>query len=278
MLTDWIKVADHSIAMSNTEASLRLGVFLALLGALALAEYRWPRHSAAPARARRWPSNLGLAIVDTLLLRLLLPWLAVDAAMYAQTHGIGLLHWVALTTSADWLLTIVALDFLIYWQHRLLHLIDPLWRLHRVHHSDVALDVTSAMRFHPLEILLSMGIKIPAILALGAPPRAVLLFEILLNGFALVTHANLTLPLRVDRLLRRVLVTPEMHRIHHSVLREERDSNYGFHLSIWDRLFGSYRDAPRDAPESFRLGLPAFRAAHEQTLWALLTQPFRSAE
>ena len=264
--------------MFDFEVSLRVGLSLGLLAALALAEYRWPRHTAAAVRARRWPANLGLGFVDTVLLRILLPWLAVDAAVYAQIHGIGLLHAQALPTTIDWLLSIVALDLTIYWQHRLMHWNGLLWRAHRVHHTDIALDATSAVRFHPLEILLSMGIKIAAVLILGAPPGAVLLFEILLNGFALITHANIALPLHVDHVLRRLLVTPEMHRIHHSVLRDERDSNFSFHLSIWDRLFGSYRDAPRDAPQSFPLGLPAFRAAHEQTLWALLTQPFRSTD
>ena len=267
-----------ALPMPEIEASLRLGVFLALLAALALSERLWPRHRAAPDRLHRWPANLGLAIVDTVAMRLLLPWLAVDAAGYAQAHAIGLLHTLTLAPVADWCVTIFSLDFLIYWQHRLLHANALLWRAHRVHHSDVALDATSAVRFHPLEILLSMGIKIAAILALGAPWGAVLAFEILLNSFALFTHANLTLPDRVERPLRTVLVTPEMHRIHHSVQREERDSNFAFHLSIWDRMFGSYRDKPRDAPESFTLGLPAFRSAHEQTLWSLLTQPFRSTD
>lgn len=264
--------------MPDFEMSLRLGVVLALLGVLALAEYRWPRHSAAADRARRWPANLGLAIIDTLALRLLLPWLAVDAAVYAQAHGIGLLHWLALMPAADWLVTIVALDLLIYWQHRLLHFSSLLWRAHRVHHSDVALDATSALRFHPLEILLSMGLKIAAVLLLGAPPAAVLLFEILLNGFALFTHANLALPANFERGLRRILVTPEMHRIHHSLRRDERDCNFGFHLSLWDHLFRSYRQDPHDAPESFALGLPEFRSASEQTLPALLMQPFRSTQ
>jgi sterol desaturase/sphingolipid hydroxylase (fatty acid hydroxylase superfamily) len=271
-------VDDHFFSASSIEASVRLGVFLALLGPLAFAEHRRPRHHAIADRKRRWPSNLGLAIVDTLVLRLLLPWLAVDAALYAQAHGVGVLHALKLATAADWLVTIIALDVIIYWQHRLMHVNGLLWRAHRVHHSDIALDATSALRFHPLEVVLSMAVKISAILALGAPPGAVLLFEILLNGFALLTHANLTLPARIDRLVRVVLVTPEMHRIHHSLLRDERDSNFGFHLSIWDRLFGSYRKAPRGAAESFELGLPAFRAPHEQTLPALLAQPFRSTD
>ncbi len=267
-----------TVPMLHMEVTLRLGAFLGLLGALALAERSWPRHHAAPERARRWPVNLGLAVTNTLTLRLLLPWLAVDAAVYARTHGIGLLHWSTLTITESWFVTVVALDLLIYWQHRLLHINGLLWRLHRVHHSDTALDATSALRFHPLEILLSMGIKIPAVLVLGAPPGAVLLFEILLNGFALFAHANLGLPSRFEHLLRYAVVTPEMHRIHHSVLREEHDSNYGFQLSIWDRLFGSYRHATRDAPESFPLGLSTFRMAHEQTLSALLIQPLRSAD
>jgi sterol desaturase/sphingolipid hydroxylase (fatty acid hydroxylase superfamily) len=264
------------MALPAIEATLRIGVFLVLLCVLVLAERRWPRHRADPDRRRRWPPNLVLAIIDTLALRLLLPWLAVDAAVYAQAHGIGLLHALTLAPTVDWLVTILALDFVIYSQHRLMHVNSLMWRAHRVHHSDVALDATSAGRFHPLEILLSMAFKIAAVLVLGAPWGAVLAFEILLNSFALFTHANLRLPERVERSLRRVLVTPEMHRIHHSVRPEEHDSNFAFHLSIWDRLFGSYRDKPRDAPESFPLGLPAFRTAREQTLWALLTQPFRS--
>jgi sterol desaturase/sphingolipid hydroxylase (fatty acid hydroxylase superfamily) len=264
--------------MPDIEATLRLGVFLVLLGALALAERRWPQHTASADRRRRWPTNLGLAIVDTLTLRLLLPWLAVDAAVYAQTHAIGLLHALTLAPAANWIVAILALDLVIYWQHRLLHSNAVLWRAHRMHHSDVALDATSGVRFHPLEILLSMGIKIGVILILGASWHAVLAFEILLNSFALFTHANVRLPERLERPLRCVLVTPEMHRMHHSVRPEELDSNFAFHLSIWDRLFGSYRDKPRDAPESFPLGLPAFRSAREQTLWALLIQPFRSAD
>jgi sterol desaturase/sphingolipid hydroxylase (fatty acid hydroxylase superfamily) len=266
------------MALPEIEATLRIGIFFVLLGVLVLAERRWPRHMAAPDRMRRWPPNLGLAIIDTLALRLLLPWLAVDAAIYAQAHAIGLLHALTLAPMADWFVTIVALDLVIYSQHRLMHMNSLMWRAHRVHHTDVALDATSAGRFHPLEILLSMAFKIAAVLVLGAPWEAVLAFEILLNSFALFTHANLRLPERVERRLRRVLVTPEMHRIHHSVQREEHDSNFSFHLSIWDRLFGSYRDKPRDAPESFPLGLPEFRSAQEQTLLALLSQPFRSAD
>ncbi len=260
--------------MPEFEALVRLGVFVGLWCILALAEARWPARADGIPRRLRWPANFGLALLDTLALRLLLPWLAIDAAFYADAHGVGLLHAWAVPTWFAWTLSLLALDLTIYWQHRLLHAIPVLWRLHRVHHSDVTLDASSGVRFHPLEILLSMGIKIGAVLVLGAPPMAVLAFEILLNGFALFTHANLALPVRLDHVLRRVLVTPGMHRIHHSTLRAEHDRNFGFHVSWWDRLFGSYL-ADATAP---LLGLDGFRSPHAQGLWALLGQPWRCAD
>jgi len=257
------------------EALLRLAIFLAVLLVLIAAESRWPRHRAAPVRMRRWPANLGLGLVDTLMVRLLSPWLAVDAARYAQTHELGLLNALALPAWLPFTLTLLLLDCTIYWQHRLLHAVPWLWRLHRVHHSDIALDATSGVRFHPLEILLSTVILILAVLLLGAPPLAVLVFEILLNAFALFTHANLALPQRLDHALRWALVTPDMHRIHHSIVRRERDRNFGFHLIWWDRLFASYLAKPGAAQATLPLGLENFRDARAQRLDALLAQPFR---
>jgi sterol desaturase/sphingolipid hydroxylase (fatty acid hydroxylase superfamily) len=253
----------------------RASIFVVLLVLLVLAEWRWPRHRGDPDRRHRWPVNLGFGLVGALCLRLLLPWLAVDAALWAQHHHIGLLHvwmvpsWLAITV------TLIALDLLIYAQHRLMHQVGWLWRLHRLHHSDLALDASSAVRFHPLEILFSMGLKIAAVLALGATPAAVLAFEILLNGFAMFTHANLALPPRLDRVLRWIVVTPDMHRIHHSVLRDEHDRNFGFNLSWWDHLFRSYREAPRQPQATLRLGLDRFRDSREQRFGALMLQPFR---
>lgn len=257
------------------EALVRLAIFLTLLLVLIGAESRWPRHLAAPMRTRRWPANLGLGFADALMLRLLLPWLALDAARYAQAHQLGLLYALALPEWLRFTLTLLLLDCLIYWQHRLLHAVPWLWRLHRVHHSDLALDATSGVRFHPLETLLSTAIKIVAVLSLGAPPLAVLLFEIVLNGFALFTHANLALPQWLDDALRWVLVTPDMHRIHHSVESNEHDRNFGFHLIWWDRLFGSYLAAPAAPQSTLPLGLTIFRDGRAQRLSALLAQPFR---
>jgi len=255
------------------DPALRLWLFLSLLALLGIAERFWPRHAAAPHRRQRWPVNLGLGLINALCLRLLLPWLAVDAALWAQAENVGVLHlwqvpaWMALA------IAFVTLDLAIYAQHRLMHRIGTLWRLHRVHHTDMALDVSSGVRFHPVEILLSMGIKIAVVLLLGAPPLAVLAFEIVLSSFALLTHANVDLPVELDRRLRWIFVTPDMHRIHHSVLPAEHDSNFGFHVSWWDRLFRSYRDMPASPQSSMKLGLARYRAEYEQRLLALLRQP-----
>ena len=257
------------------EALVRLAIFLALLLLLIAAESLWPRHLAPRMRLRRWPANLGLGLVDVLMVRLLLPWLALDAARYAQAHQLGLLHAIALPDWLQFALALMVLDCAIYWQHRLLHAVPWLWRLHRVHHTDLVLDATSGVRFHPLEILLSMGIKILVVLLLGASPPAVLVFEIVLNGFALFTHANLALPQWLDRTLRWLLVTPDMHRIHHSVERAEHDRNFSFHLIWWDRLFGTYLAKPATAQATLPLGLTIFRDVRAQRLDALLAQPFR---
>jgi len=256
---------------------LRLGVFLSLLALLGIAERLWPRHGAAPLRQIRWPVNLGLGAINALCLRVLLPWLAVDAALWAQAHGVGILPLLQIPPVPAAIIALLALDLVIYIQHRLMHRIAFLWRLHRMHHTDLALDVSSGVRFHPLEILLSMAIKIGIVLLLGAAPTVVLTFEILLSSFAVFTHANLYLPVGFDRWMRRVFVTPDMHRIHHSILRAEHDTNYGFHVSWWDRLFGSYRDNPQSPQSVMTLGLERFRAPAEQRLPALLLQPLAAA-
>ncbi|MGA9422418.1 MAG: sterol desaturase family protein [Rhodanobacteraceae bacterium] len=260
----------------DSSALLRLGIFFGLWLLLALAEARWPRHVQRREPQRRWSANFGLSVIDIVLLRLLLPWLAVDAAVWARAHDFGTLNAIAAPVWLRFGMAFVALDLVIYWQHRLMHMWHPLWRLHRVHHSDLALDASSGVRFHPGEILLSMGIKIGAVLLLGAPPAAVLVFAIVLNGFALFTHANLALPLRLDRVLRWMFVTPDMHRIHHSIVRAEHDSNFGFHVSWWDRLFASYMADSEQPQRTLTLGLDQFRTARDQRLWALLVQPFRS--
>lgn len=252
---------------------IRLWTFLSLLLILGIAERLWPQHSAAPRRRVRWLVNLSLGAIDLFCVRLLLPWLAVDAAVWAHVNNVGVLPHLHLSPFPAAVIAIAIFDLAIYAQHRLMHRIPFLWRLHRMHHTDLAIDVSSGVRFHPLEILLSMGIKIGIVLLLGATPAVVLVFEILLSSFSLVTHANIQLPVNFDRQVRRIFVTPDMHRIHHSIVRAEHDTNFGFHVSCWDRLFGSYLYEPQAAQSSMTLGLDRFRTADEQRLLALLRQP-----
>lgn len=253
----------------------RLGIFVALWAVLALAEWWRPRHVAPAERLRRWPINLGLAALDTICLRLLMPWLAVDAALWAGTYRVGLLHLLMIPNAVGACIAFLGLDLTIYFQHRLMHRVPWLWRLHKVHHTDIALDVSSGTRFHPIEIMLSMLIKIAMVIVLGASPATVLTFEIVLSSFSLFTHSNIALPVRLERVLRWAFVTPDMHRVHHSVPREEHDSNYSFHVSWWDRLFGSYVPAPAQPQSEMPLGLAQFRLVREQGFLALLGMPLR---
>jgi sterol desaturase/sphingolipid hydroxylase (fatty acid hydroxylase superfamily) len=259
----------------NHEAAIRLGAFACAVVALALLQWHLPlRGDGRP--ARRQLTNLGLVVIDTLLLRLAFPVLAVAWAVVQHNQGHGLFARVDAPAWLEILAAIVLLDLVIYWQHRLFHRVPVLWRLHRVHHADTAFDLTTGVRFHPLEILVSMGIKLAAIRVLGADPAAVLLFELVLNLGSLWTHSDFALPRAIDRRLRWLIVTPSMHRIHHSVLRNETDSNYGFHLSVWDRLFGSYTKEPQGSEASMLIGLERFRSDREQGLIALLLNPLRS--
>ncbi|MEQ1439248.1 sterol desaturase family protein [Fontimonas sp. SYSU GA230001] len=261
--------------MPTADAALRLTIFVVLLAALILAERHWPRRRDDRRVRARWPVNFGLVAIDSLLVRLLLGAGAVGAAQWAQAQGWGLLRLLPLPDAVRGVVALLALDFLIYWQHRIFHAVPALWRLHRVHHSDTAFDVSTALRFHPVEILLSMLIKMAAVAALGAPPWAVVAFEALLNGTAMFNHANLRLPPALDRVLRWIVVTPDMHRVHHSVHRQETDSNFGFNLPWWDRLFGSYRAQPVNGHEAMQIGLERFREPGEQTLRRLLAQPLQ---
>lgn len=260
----------------SNEAGLRLGGFALLLLLLALAERLWPaRNDARP--APRQLSNLALVAIDTALLRLAFPLLAVALAMQVNARDGG---WFGAIAWPIWLEVAVAVlifDMAIYWQHRLLHLIPPLWRLHRVHHSDIAFDVTTGVRFHPFEVGLSMLIKLGMVASLGPHPAAVVIFELLLSSASLFTHADFAFPPRIERVLRVVLVTPSMHRTHHSMRREETDSNYGFLLSCWDRMFGSYRARSAEPECSMPIGLPPWRDVGTLGLIALLMQPFRPA-
>ncbi len=219
--------------------------------------------------------NLGLSLLNTLLLRLVFPATAVGAAVWAAKSGWGLFNLLPMPLWLAAVLSFVLLDLAIYGQHRVFHAVPWLWRVHRGHHIDLEVDVTTAGRFHPIEMVLSMLWKIAVVVALGAPAGAVLAFEIVLNAAAMFSHARIAMPKAMDGLLRWVVVTPDMHRIHHSIHRDETDSNYGFLLSTWDRLFGSYRPRPREPQETMTLGLAEFQTPKRSGLFSLLLNPFR---
>ncbi|MGH8495125.1 MAG: sterol desaturase family protein [Gammaproteobacteria bacterium] len=256
------------------EPAVRFTAFATILVSLALAEHFWPRRRHSLPRGRRWTANAGIVLIDTAALRVLLPLLAAGMAIEAERRGWGLFNALALPVWIEFVLAVLLLDLAIYFQHWLFHVTGPLWRLHRMHHSDLDFDVSTALRFHPIEILISMGIKIAAVAALGASAPAVITFEILLNGVTLFNHANLRLPGGADRLLRLIVVTPDMHRVHHSVHRLETDSNFGFSFPWWDRLFRTYRAQPADGHERMVIGLQSFRDPQRQGLLGLLWQPF----
>ena len=253
---------------------VRLGAFVGLLVLIGLAEVRFPRRIPGASRLVRWSANLGVIVLSTALLRLVLPVAAVELSVLAAERGWGLLNTVALPAWAAVLLAVLVLDLAIYLQHVMFHAVPLLWRLHRMHHTDVDFDVTTGVRFHPFEIVLSMGLKLTVVAALGPPPLAVLLFEVLLMGTALFNHGNLRLPLGLDRVLRLLVVTPDMHRVHHSVLPRETNSNFGFNLPWWDRLCGTYRAQPQHGHTGMTIGLTTFREPRELYLHRLLLQPF----
>jgi len=241
---------------------------------MALWELLAPRRPLATSKVSRWLSNLGIVLIDTLAIRLILPLQAVGMALLVEAHGWGILNNVTVPPRMKIALGVLALDFIIYIQHAMFHALPIFWRLHMMHHTDLDFDTTTGVRFHPLEILLSMGIKVGAVFALGIPALAVILFEILLNATSLFNHGNVRLPQPIDRVLRFFVVTPEMHRVHHSVIIRETNSNFGFNLPWWDRLFGTYRSAPTAGHEGMTIGLSHFRDPGELTLPRLLVLPF----
>ena len=259
------------------ESQIRLGFFAGILGVMALWEALAPRRLRGQSRWLRWTNNLGLVVLNTGVVRLAIPVLAAQMALRAESAGWGLLHQWDLPRGLAVLLAVVALDLVIYLQHVMFHAVPALWRLHRMHHADTDIDVTTGSRFHPLEILLSMGLKLAVVSALGAPPEAVVAFEILLNGTAMFNHANARLPLGLDRILRWVVVTPDMHRVHHSARPEEANSNFGFNLPWWDLLLGTYRAQPREGHLGMTIGLNALRDSREQWLHRLVLQPWSGA-
>jgi len=259
----------------EAETSIRLSAFFAILVGMALLELLAPRRPLSTGRGRRWVANLGLVVFNSALLRLAFPLAATGVALLAAERGWGLLAFFDIDGWGAVLIALVALDLAIYLQHRLFHAVPLLWRLHRVHHADLDLDVTSGVRFHPIEILISMVIKFAVIAALGAPLLAVIVFEVVLNATSLFNHSNLNIPPSVDRWLRLLVVTPDMHRVHHSLEKSEVDTNFGFNIPWWDRLFGTYLDQPAVGHDEMRLGIPEVRSAEDNAFTRLLLLPFR---
>ncbi|MEZ6055792.1 MAG: sterol desaturase family protein [Planctomycetaceae bacterium] len=261
--------------LPESVAAYRLVIFASVLVVMMVVESVWPRRARSETRRARWPGNIMLTVINAVVLRLIEPLSAIAAAILAVEKGWGLLPRLGL---ADWqlvLVTILLFDLLIYGQHRLSHLLKPAWRLHRVHHADHDLDATTGIRFHPIEIIMSMLIKAGGVLLLGPSPLAVLSFEVLLNASALFNHSNLRLPRQIERPLRWLIVTPEMHEIHHSEVRTESDKNYGFFLSCWDRLFGTYQETPQQGIDGLKIGLDGTRNKPTSTLGFLLGSPIR---
>jgi sterol desaturase/sphingolipid hydroxylase (fatty acid hydroxylase superfamily) len=257
------------------EPITRLVSFLAVFALMALWEVVAQRRQAVVSRRVRWPRNLGILALNTLLLRLVFPTAGVGIALVAEERGWGFLNSLSMPLWGAVIVSIILLDLTIYLQHVLFHAVPALWRLHRMHHADLEFDVTTGGRFHPLEILLSMCIKLVIIASLGPPALAVLLFEVLLNATSTFNHANVRIPWKIDLSLRWIVVTPDMHRVHHSVLVRETNSNFGFNLPYWDRFLGTYRAQPEAGHAGMTIGLEQFRDVTELQLDRMLTQPFR---
>ena len=261
--------------MAN-EPLIRMGFFFGVFALVALWELASPRRALQLTRQQRWTANLGIVLLNTVIVRLVFPAAAVGMAALGVEKGWGLLnnfdvpYWLAVP------LAVVAMDFVIWLQHVMVHAVPALWRLHRVHHADLDYDLTTGARFHPIEIVLSMGIKFATITLLGAPVLAVVMFEVLLSACAMFNHGNIRLPAKVDRVLRWFIVTPDMHRVHHSVEDDESNSNFGFNLTWWDRLFGTYREQPRAGQLGMTIGIHGHTDPHEVArLPGMLALPFK---
>ena len=257
------------------EPIVRLAAFAGVFVLMAAWELMGPRRKQSVGRTWRWPNNLGVMVVDTLLVRILFPTAAVGLALVAEARSFGLFNVIAFPWWIGVVLSVVILDLAIYLQHVLFHAVPALWRLHRMHHADLDIDVTTGLRFHPIEIVLSILIKFAVIAVLGPPAIAVLIFEVLLNATSMFNHSNVCIPKGIDRVLRWFVVTPDMHRIHHSILSRETNSNFGFNLPWWDHLLGTYRAQPEAGHEGMTIGIEQFRDSRELRLDRMLLQPFR---
>ncbi len=255
------------------ESAVRLSVFLGVLVIMAGWELAAPKRRREIPRLLRWTNNLALVALDTILVRLLFPVLAVGLALMAHEQGWGFFNLVEAPAWIVFVISLLLLDFVIYVQHVIFHAIPVLWRLHRVHHADLEFDATTGLRFHPVEIIISMGIKLGAIVLLGPPAVAVLVFEVVLNASSLFNHGNAKIPTKLEQILRLVIVTPDMHRIHHSIHQTETDSNFGFNFPWWDRLFGTYIAKPKDGHADMKIGIEHFRTRRDLWLDRMLIQP-----
>jgi len=258
---------------------IRLGVFITVLAVMMLWEYLKPNRLSPVSTGKRWLSNFSMILLGALVARLMIPTGLAAIAIYAQNNHLGMWNQIPMSLWLSMPISVLVFDCLIYWQHRLFHRVPLFWRIHRVHHADPHLDASTGLRFHPLEIALSLLLKIAAVLLLGAPVLAILIFEVLLNATSIFNHSNIKLPLKLDKLLKTVIVTQSMHRIHHSQVVSETDSNFGFNLSIWDRLFGSYIEEAANGDEGIKLGLKEYSSPKTNTsLKALLLMPFRQKQ
>jgi sterol desaturase/sphingolipid hydroxylase (fatty acid hydroxylase superfamily) len=260
----------------ENQVSLRLSVFLGLFVFMAVLETLSPRRIRSYPRKERWFGNIGIMVLGALFARLVLPLVPVGVALYVLQNQIGLFYYIDFMGSFAIIGGVLFLDFMIYIQHVLMHKIGFLWRLHRLHHADLDYDVTTGIRFHPIEIALSLLYKISLVAIFGVNPVSVIIFEVILNGMAMFNHANFKIPLAIDKVLRLFFITPDVHRIHHSSLQNETDSNYGFNISWWDRLFKTYRAEPQNGHEGMEIGLPYFRHVSDLRLCQMLLQPFKN--
>jgi sterol desaturase/sphingolipid hydroxylase (fatty acid hydroxylase superfamily) len=265
----------NEFVMAN-EKTIRMSFFFGIIIVMALWEIIAPRRALTISKTVRWANNLGLVFFNSFLLRVLFPAAAVGMAAFASTHGWGIFNYYELPFWLTVVASVVMMDFIIYLQHVMVHAIPTLWRLHRMHHADLDFDVTTGARFHPLEIILSMLIKFATIAVLGPPVIAVIIFEVVLNATAMFNHSNVRLPLGLDRVLRWLVVTPDMHRVHHSIEDDEANSNFGFSLPWWDRLLGTYRDQPRGGHEGMTIGIRKYRDP-KQVAWfpGMIMLPFK---
>ncbi|MBO0332055.1 sterol desaturase family protein [Sneathiella sp. CAU 1612] len=260
--------------IANHEPTVRLSFFLGTLGAVGIWQAFAPKRPPSVSILWRWLNNFGVTFLNTLLLRLLFPILAVGLAVTATENGWGLLNVVELPIAFSIVIAVILQDLVIYWQHVIFHRVGFLWKFHKMHHADVDYDVSTGARFHPVEILLSMVLKLVVVLLIGPPVVAVIIFEILLSSIAMFNHANAGLPEKIDNFARKFIVTPDMHRVHHSVIRDEHNSNYGFNLPWWDYMFSTYRPQPSAGHDKMTIGLNEYQSHRKQSIFWMLRLPF----